>query len=77
MGEKEGSWQSLGGLIVVGLYVLTGWIVGQYYWWFRVSGGLHGHVSGKGMSKQEREYRGSIAQKSAANKDDGIKEALL
>ena len=40
--KSEGSWQSLGGMVQIGLYVLGLYIAARYYHAFRVSGGLHG-----------------------------------
>ena len=40
--KKEGSWQSLSSIVLLGLYGLTLYISGRYYHAFRVSGGLHG-----------------------------------
>ena len=41
-GPAEGSLQSLAGVSLAGIYIVTGWVVAHHYYNFRVSGGLHG-----------------------------------
>ena len=44
--KKEGNWQQLGSMTVVILYCLIGYIVGRTYYFFRITGGLHGRIEG-------------------------------
>ena len=55
---NEGSWQSLAGLVDLGVYMLLLYISVKYYYYFRISGGLHGLAEG---SKQARKYRVSLS----------------
>ena len=72
--NKEGSWQSLGGMAELGLYCLALYISGRYYYVFRISGGLHGISEN---SKQARRYRSSIKELNLKTPTSEAGESLI
>ena len=73
-GKEEGSWQSLGGLVNLGIYVLCLYVAARYYAYFRMSGGLRGV---KDNSKQAKKYRNEVAKKKKPTDEDTKKEPLI
>ena len=43
-GKRDGSIQSIGSLVLMLVYVLQMYMALTYYYWYRVSGGIHGNL---------------------------------
>ena len=72
--KTYGNWQTLGGLVNLGIYALCLYVSARYYAYFRMSGGLRGV---KDNSKQSKKYRQLKEKKDTPKERDTKKDPLI